>query len=98
MFLHYGTTASATPVSANGRLQVKGAKIVNAKGKSFVIKGVSTHGLSWYPQYVNKSAFSSLKKGVSTRFVSLCIRKSTTAIVPGTVRTGRIWKVWLTRE
>ena len=66
-FWRYSATASATPVSANGRLQVKGAKIVNSKGKPFVIKGVSTHGLSWYPQYVNKSAFASLKKrGVNT--------------------------------
>lgn len=65
--LYKGNTASATPVSANGQLQVKGAKIVNAKGKPFVIKGVSTHGLSWYPQYVNKNAFASLKKeGVNT--------------------------------
>lgn len=65
--LYRGNTASATPVSANGQLQVKGSKIVNAKGKPFVIKGVSTHGLSWYPQYVNKAAFSTLKKeGVNT--------------------------------
>lgn len=60
-------SASASPVSANGRLKVKGTKIVNEKGKAFVIKGVSTHGLSWYPQYVNKKAFASLKKkGVNT--------------------------------
>jgi len=66
-FLHHGTMASATPVSANGRLQVKGNKIVNAEGKPFVIKGVSTHGMAWYPQYINKNAFSSLKKrGVNT--------------------------------
>lgn len=62
-----GNTASASPVSANGQLQVKGAQIVNSKGKPFVIKGVSTHGLSWYPQYVGKATFKSLKKeGVNT--------------------------------
>lgn len=53
-FFNQSAAAGATPVSANGRLQVKGGRIVNAKGKPFVIKGVSTHGLSWYPQYVNK--------------------------------------------
>lgn len=59
--------ASAAPVSANGRLQVKGRQIVNKKGKPFVIKGVSTHGIAWFPQYVNKKAFASLKKrGVNT--------------------------------
>lgn len=65
--LCHGKAAQASPVSANGRLQVKGAQIVNKQGKPFVIKGVSTHGLSWYPQYVGKSAFQSLKKrGVNT--------------------------------
>ncbi len=54
-------TASATPVSSNGKLSVKGTKIVNAKGKTFQIKGVSTHGLAWYPQYVSKAAFKDLR-------------------------------------
>ncbi|MDD7402407.1 MAG: glycoside hydrolase family 5 protein [Butyribacter sp.] len=61
------TTVKASPVSANGQLQVKGSKIVNQKGKTFVIKGVSTHGIAWYPQYVQKKSFASLKKqGVNT--------------------------------
>lgn len=64
---YQGSVVSASPVSVNGQLQVKGAGIVNSKGKPFVIKGVSTHGLAWYPQYVGKSAFRSLKKeGVNT--------------------------------
>lgn len=59
--------AAASPVSSNGRLQVKGAQIVNQRGNPFVIKGVSTHGLAWYPQYVQKAAFQTLKKeGVNT--------------------------------
>lgn len=62
-----GQAASASAVSANGRLQVKGRQIVNEKGKPFVIKGVSTHGLAWFPQYVNKKSFATLqKKGVNT--------------------------------
>lgn len=60
-------TASASPVSVNGQLQVKGTQIVNKKGKPFVMKGVSTHGISWFPQYVQKKSFRSLKKlGVNT--------------------------------
>lgn len=59
--------SAASAVSANGRLSVKGTKLVHEKGKTFVIKGVSTHGLSWFPQYVNKKSFQSLKKkGVNT--------------------------------
>ena len=67
VFMIQKRSASASPVSANGRLQVKGTQIVNEKGKPFIIKGISTHGLSWYPQYVNKKAFQALqKKGVNT--------------------------------
>lgn len=43
-------------------LQVKGAQIVNSKGKPVMLKGVSTHGIAWFPQYVNKTCFKSFKK------------------------------------
>lgn len=66
-FLFTSNQAKASSVSANGQLQVKGSQIVNKNGKPFVIKGVSTHGLSWYPQYVQKKSFQSLKnRGVNT--------------------------------
>ena len=66
-FLFAANSAQASSVSANGQLQVNGSQIVNKNGKPFVIKGVSTHGLSWYPQYVQKKSFQSLKKrGVNT--------------------------------
>lgn len=59
---------AATPYAANGKLSVKGSQIVNSKGKSFVIQGVSTHGLAWFPEYVNKAAFKTLRDewGVNT--------------------------------
>lgn len=59
---------AATPYSSNGRLSVRNGKVVNSKGKTFVIKGVSTHGLSWYPDYVNQAAFKTLRDtwGVNT--------------------------------
>lgn len=59
---------AATPLSAHGRLSVKGTKLVDSSGKTFQIKGVSTHGLSWYPEYVSKAAFKDLrdKWGVNT--------------------------------
>ena len=61
LFLGMPAAVKASQVSANGWLHVKGNKVVNEKGKPFVIKGVSTHGLSWYPQYVNKKAFKTLR-------------------------------------
>lgn len=61
-------TEAATPYKTNGQLSVKNGKVVNSKGKAFVIQGVSTHGLGWFPEYVNKEAFKTLrdKWGVNT--------------------------------
>ena len=43
-----------------GRLHVKGTKLVDKKGHEVQLRGVSTHGLSWYPQYVNDKCFAKL--------------------------------------
>lgn len=43
-------------------LHIEGTKVVNASGKTVTLKGVSTHGIAWFPQYVNKKCFQSFKK------------------------------------
>lgn len=58
---------AATPVERWGRLKVSGRNIVSENGKKVQLKGASTHGIAWFPQYVNKSCFQSFKKmGVNT--------------------------------
>lgn len=49
-----------SPVYSGG-LSVKGNKLVNSKGQQVQLRGVSTHGLAWFPQYVNSSLVSELK-------------------------------------
>lgn len=53
---------ASTPVEKWGRLSVKGTNIVSQSGKKVQLKGVSTHGIAWFPQYINKSCFQSFKK------------------------------------
>ena len=55
-------TSGKTAVSAHGRLKVKGVNLVDKKGKTFRLKGFSTHGINWFEQYVNQNAFKDLKK------------------------------------
>lgn len=43
------------------KLHVSGTHLVNDAGKTVQLKGVSTHGLAWYPQYVTKESFRTLK-------------------------------------
>lgn len=64
--LTMGSTAYAagkqkTPVSAHGALHLDGTRLVDKDGKPYRLKGVSTHGLSWYPEYVNKEAFQTMR-------------------------------------
>ena len=53
--------AGQTPVSKNGRLSVKNTRLVNEQGKTVILKGVSTHGINWFPQYINTNAFRTLR-------------------------------------
>ena len=57
-------------------LKVKGTQLVNSKGKAVQLKGVSTHGLSWFPEYVNQKAFSHIKKKWKANAVRLAMYTS----------------------
>ena len=49
------------PVSQHGKLSVNGTNIVDKNGNIFQLKGISTHGLQWFPQYVNQEAFNYMR-------------------------------------
>ncbi len=46
--------------SVNGSLKVTNGKLTDANGTPVQLKGISTHGLSWYPEYVNQDCFNDL--------------------------------------
>ena len=48
-------------IKAHGRLQVKGTKLCDENGEQVQLKGMSTHGLAWYPRYTNAAAIKTLK-------------------------------------
>lgn len=56
-----------------GRLHVKGTKLVDKKGHEVQLRGVSTHGLSWYPQYVNDKCFAQLHDKWGANVVRLAV-------------------------
>ncbi|MCI8503129.1 MAG: glycoside hydrolase family 5 protein [Dorea sp.] len=55
------STKLKTPLAKNGRLKVKKTSLLNSKGKPVVLKGVSTHGINWFPEYVNPDSFKTLR-------------------------------------
>ncbi len=50
-----------TPVELHGQLSVKGSNIIDKNGDIFQLKGVSTHGIAWFPEYINKQTFLTLR-------------------------------------
>lgn len=47
--------------SRNGALHVEGRQLTDEHGNAVQLKGISTHGLAWFPDYVNEDAFSLLR-------------------------------------
>ena len=62
-----------TPLSNHGKLWVKGTNLVDCSGNKFQLKGVSTHGITWFPQYVNKEAFKTLRDDWGANAVRLAL-------------------------
>ncbi|MEV0150192.1 MULTISPECIES: cellulase family glycosylhydrolase [unclassified Nonomuraea] len=52
--------AAGTPVEANGQLSVCGVRLCNKNGKQIQLRGMSTHGLQWYYQCLNKASLDAL--------------------------------------
>jgi len=46
-------------VSENGWLQVKGTTLCNQQGEPVVLRGMSSHGLHWFPQFASSQAIAS---------------------------------------
>ena len=59
-----------TPMAAYGALRVQGRNLVNEKGEKVQLYGMSTHGISWFPQFVSRETFQTLKEDWNTN----CIR------------------------
>ena len=62
-----------TPVDINGRLSVNETKIVNKDGQNFIIQGVSTHGIAWFPQYINYESFKTLRDDFNVNTIRLAM-------------------------
>lgn len=46
--------------SVTGALHVEGTRLVGSSGEPVQLRGISTHGLAWFPDYVNEACFAQL--------------------------------------
>ncbi len=70
-----GTTSSVTSPGASsaGALRVAGNQLVDQRGHAIQLTGVSTHGLAWFPQYVNDACFEQLRSQWNANVVRLAM-------------------------
>lgn len=59
-----------------GALHVAGAHLVGEDGNQVQLKGISTHGLAWFPQYVNEDCFRQLHEEMGINVIRLAMYTS----------------------
>lgn len=68
--LQYGDD---TPFSKHGALSVKGADLLDSKGEKIQLRGMSTHGIAWFPDYINYDTFKFLRDDWNTNCIRLAM-------------------------
>ncbi len=59
--------------SVCGKLSVVGTQLVDKNGEAVQLRGLSTHGLSFYPQYVNEALFGELRREWKANVIRLAM-------------------------
>ena len=72
------TTAATTGVTLDyyGALHVEDGQLVDEDGNVAVLTGVSSHGLSWYPEYVTPETIESLRNNWGINVIRLAMYTS----------------------
>lgn len=63
---------TARPATA-GQLMVTGTKLTDQNGTPVVLRGVSTHGIQWFAQFVNDELFGQLAQQWNCNLVRLAL-------------------------
>ena len=61
-----------TPESA-GALHVEGARLLDGNGNPVQLRGLSTHGLAWFPDYVNEECFRQFREEWNVNVIRLAL-------------------------
>lgn len=59
--------------SVNGALHVEGTQLTDKDGNPVQLRGISTHGLSWFPGYVNRDCFHQLRNEWKANVIRLAM-------------------------
>ncbi len=60
-------------VKKNKNLQVKGTELCNSKGEEIQLKGMSSHGLGWYGDYINEKSVKYVRDEMGGNVIRLAM-------------------------
>lgn len=63
----------STPYGQHGALHVENGKLTGADGNTVQLYGMSTHGIAWFPQYINYDSFRTLRDDWNTNCIRLAM-------------------------
>ena len=66
------SVATAYPSTA-GALHVEGTQLTDSHGNAIQLKGISTHGLAWFPEYVNEDCFRQFRQEWNVNVIRLAM-------------------------
>lgn len=66
-------TEKLSPFEMHGALHVENGKLTDQHGDVVQLYGMSTHGIAWFPQYVNPDAFRTLRDDWNTNCIRLAM-------------------------
>lgn len=70
------TSAPQEPIVDDGKLSalhLDGTQLCDEAGNPVQLRGISTHGLAWFPQYVNEECFKEFKEEWNANIVRLAM-------------------------
>ena len=59
--------------SVNGRLQVTDSRLADESGNPVILRGISTHGLTWFPQYIDPFIFDQISEDWNCNLIRLAM-------------------------
>ncbi len=64
---------ASTPYGQHGALHVENGKLTDQNGETVQLYGMSTHGIAWFPQYINYDSFRTLRDDWNTNCIRLAM-------------------------
>ena len=82
---------AGSPVAINGKLKVTGTNLTNECGNPVQLRGMSTHGVQWFPNCYNATSLNALVSdwGIDVFRIAMYVQEG------GYTTNPSYWKTWI---